>query len=220
MGIKFTVYRTTNLVNGRFYLGVHKTSVLDDGYLGSGKLLKRAIAKHGEANFRKDVLFVFETDEEAFRKEFELVEAAKADPLCYNLRQGGSGGFDWINKKPDQAWRVRAGVRANQTIQKRCMQSVEYREATRARRIKHIRYVRSEADKERAKHLSLMSAAAWRGQHHSPETLKLMSELKRGSANKQFGKKWMYSPVLGISKPFPKKEVEGKMQTGWLLGRK
>jgi hypothetical protein len=42
-----TVYRTTNLVNGKFYIGVHKTDDPNDGYLGSGKLIGRAFQKYG-----------------------------------------------------------------------------------------------------------------------------------------------------------------------------
>ena len=41
----FTIYKTTNLINGRFYVGMHKTNDLDDGYMGSGKMIQRAIKK-------------------------------------------------------------------------------------------------------------------------------------------------------------------------------
>jgi len=56
-----TVYRTVNLVNGREYTGKHETDDLDDGYLGSGNLIKRAIEKHGRENFRKVLLHDFDS---------------------------------------------------------------------------------------------------------------------------------------------------------------
>ncbi len=99
----YTVYRTQNIVNGRYYFGVHKTKNPYDGYLGSGKILKRAITKYGERAFIKNICFIFANAEEAFAKEFEMIETYRADPLCYNLRQGGSGGFDYINQNVPRA---------------------------------------------------------------------------------------------------------------------
>ncbi len=94
----FTVYRTRNLVNGRFYIGVHKTDNPDDNYLGSGKILEQAIAKYGRKNFSKDVLEVFLEPEPAFRLEERLVALEIDLPGCYNIRKGGEGGFDYILK--------------------------------------------------------------------------------------------------------------------------
>lgn len=93
-----TVYKTTNVTNGRYYVGVHKTGDPNDDYLGSGLLIRRAIAKYGTVNFKKEVLFIYVDAESAFRKEFELIQTFSNDPLCMNLRQGGAGGFDWINR--------------------------------------------------------------------------------------------------------------------------
>jgi hypothetical protein len=95
----YTVYRTVNLANGKYYFGVHKTEYPNDGYLGSGNYIKRAIAKYGEPTFKKEVLFIYLDPESAFGKEDELIQCYRGrDPLCMNLRKGGSGGFDWINK--------------------------------------------------------------------------------------------------------------------------
>lgn len=62
----YTVYRTTNLINGKFYIGIHRTDDPLDAYLGSGTILRRSIAKYGEKNFRKEILFVSESASEAF----------------------------------------------------------------------------------------------------------------------------------------------------------
>ena len=81
----YTVYKTTNLVNGKFYIGVHKTENPNDEYLGSGKLIKASVAKYGENNFRKEVLFEFETAKEAFKKEEELVVASNRSNCLMHL---------------------------------------------------------------------------------------------------------------------------------------
>lgn len=42
----YYIYRTTNLINGKTYIGQHETSdMLNDSYIGSGKLIKRAFQK-------------------------------------------------------------------------------------------------------------------------------------------------------------------------------
>lgn len=98
----YTVYRTTNKVNGKTYIGSHKTSDLDDGYLGSGTLLKRAINKYGIDAFTKEVLFVYDNPEQMWAKEAELVDLDYlTEGNTYNLKVGGFGGFDYLNSIKD-----------------------------------------------------------------------------------------------------------------------
>lgn len=95
----YYIYQITNLVNGKIYVGVHKTKNLDDGYMGSGKIIRRAILKHGIENFKKDILEFFDMPESMYLREKEIVTKeflARSD--VYNLRRGGTGGFDYINK--------------------------------------------------------------------------------------------------------------------------
>lgn len=85
------------MVTGKFYVGKHKTRNLQDSYLGSGKLLRSAVAKHGEVNFSLEVLGAY-----ANAKEMDLAERILVvlDPeLSLNLKRAGEGGFDWINAR-------------------------------------------------------------------------------------------------------------------------
>ena len=92
----YIIYKTTNLVNGKFYIGKHQTKNLDDGYMGSGKLLRRAIKKHGLENFHREVLHLCKSE-----KHMNLLEKILVVPdveLNYNLCDGGKGGFGYLNK--------------------------------------------------------------------------------------------------------------------------
>jgi hypothetical protein len=75
------------------YIGSHQTDSLNDGYIGSGKYLKRAIQKYGRENFKFEILHFFSSKEEMFEVERNIVnEDFVKDPLTYNLKIGGSGG--------------------------------------------------------------------------------------------------------------------------------
>lgn len=92
IGQKFwMIYKTVHILEGYEYVGVHFGTEVDS-YLGSGVLLKRAIRKYGRQSFHRKILFRFETADEAYAKESELVDAAwVASPYTYNLALGGRG---------------------------------------------------------------------------------------------------------------------------------
>lgn len=94
------VYKTTNLINNKIYIGLHSTNKIDDNYLGSGWVLKSAIKKYGKENFIKEILFTFKTRKEARVKESELVnECFCKRPDTYNLTVGGMGVEDQTGDK-------------------------------------------------------------------------------------------------------------------------
>lgn len=90
-------YIVNNLLNGHFYLGVHSTDTLADGYKGSGKALKLAIKKHGKENFELVPLKFFKTRKELMDFEREIVNErflTYYKGICYNLKRGGEGGCE------------------------------------------------------------------------------------------------------------------------------
>jgi hypothetical protein len=102
--LHYTVYKVTNTLNKRYYIGKHQTKDLNDSYYGSGIALQRAIKKHGKAVFKKEILFVYDNEREMNAKERELVsEAVLQDPLSYNMGLGGEGGPLFKNKKHSPA---------------------------------------------------------------------------------------------------------------------
>jgi hypothetical protein len=87
------IYQTTNLINNKIYVGVHSTKTEEDGYLGSGLNLKRAIKKYGKENFQRRILHYCLTEQQAYEIEIQIVdECFVARKDTYNLCVGGNGG--------------------------------------------------------------------------------------------------------------------------------
>lgn len=87
------IYKTTCLITGRFYIGMHSTDVLDDKYLGSGKQLQWSLKKHGRDSHCREVLEHCENRETLIIREKDVVNHhLLADDRCMNLAIGGEGG--------------------------------------------------------------------------------------------------------------------------------
>ena len=81
------------MINGKTYIGQHKYKKLDDSYMGSGILIKRAIKKHGMENFKKEILYsriqYRETADDMER--FAIAKERAIGKAEYNLANGGEG---------------------------------------------------------------------------------------------------------------------------------
>lgn len=91
--MSWCIYRITNLINGKTYIGQHKYKKLNDEYMGSGVLIKRAIKKHGIENFKKEILYsriqYRETADDMER--FAIAKERAIGKAEYNLANGGEG---------------------------------------------------------------------------------------------------------------------------------
>lgn len=86
-------YKITNKRNNKFYYGVHSTNDINDGYMGSGVILRQEQHKYGLDSFYKEIIKTFDTKKEAYNYESVIVnEDMINNPLCYNISTGGQGG--------------------------------------------------------------------------------------------------------------------------------
>lgn len=97
----YYIYEIKNNINGKIYIGAHETANLDDNYMGSGHLIKRAIKRYGKENFSKTILEFFSTREEMYNREQQIITSGfllRED--VYNIALGGCGGSMKQNQKP------------------------------------------------------------------------------------------------------------------------
>lgn len=205
----YTVYKITNKIDGKFYIGTHKTKLLDDNYMGSGRYLKYAQNKYGIENFTKEILFVFDTSEEMFKKEAELVtEEFISTSNTYNLKVGGNGGFQYINSSGKNLY----GKNGNVGYGGENLKLGQYRKPSLSER-------KSISELLKQKLSSGEIAKSFLGKKHSDSTKKIisdkMSELQSGNKNSQFGTMWITdgtnSKKIMKTTPIPE---------GWYVGRK
>lgn len=194
----YYLYQITNKVNGKIYVGVHKTHRLDDEYMGSGKVIKAAILKHGAENFQKEILETFGNAADMFAREKEIVtEEFLARDDVYNLRRGGTGGFDYINSILTSEDRRLFGRMADSSIGSRIS----------AERFKEDPQRQYQLQKART------LSTRFKGKTHSEATRQKMRKTKnQGDENSQFGTFWITD---GVSN----KKCRGDIPPGWNRGR-
>lgn len=202
----FLIYKITNTINGKYYIGAHKTDNVFDSYIGSGVLIKRAIRKHGKQNFQKEILFVLNSEEEMFEKERELVnEETIRDKNCYNQNTGGTGSTFYLNQHP--------------------MRSAWSKKGTEVKKERGIP-IRSEAFIERGKHYlfqkgnnnNLAVAARKKLWEEHPEYRQRFIEKCTGSNNNNYGKIWISKN--GERKTVSKLDYENNYKHhGWISAK-
>lgn len=202
----YAIYKITNLVDGKIYIGSHKTKNLNDNYMGSGKYLKRAQEKYGLENFKKEILFVFDNPEEMYSKEAEIVnEEFLTLENTYNLKVGGLGGWDLVNRTGLNISSENSRKGANSLNKHRTLKTelgIKLNET-------------SAATFKKAHAEGKIRYDTFKGKHHSDE-----AKRKIGAANAvaQLGKRWVNNGIGAVC--IRKDDLEEYLNKGFSLGRK
>ena len=213
----YTVYKITNLVKNKIYVGVHKTSNLEDDYMGSGKLIKLAIEKYGLENFTKEYIAIFDNAEEMFNMEAMLVneEFVKRDDT-YNLKEGGFGGWDFNCSNLEMQLNKLQKARDKLKI-------LREDDKFKTKVSKNISLALKESYKK-GNRTSFLKGSEFKGKSHSEESKKKIGKSvsirQSGEGNSQFGTIWIYNSTDNINKKIRKDELCLYESFGWIKGRK
>lgn len=205
------VYKITNIINKKYYIGIHSTDNLKDGYFGSGRKLWRYKKRYGKKNLRFEILEFLSNRSSLKEREKRLVnEDLLKDPLCLNLVTGG-GGFSDSNEARKYGL---LGNKKSQIAQKRLRKENSdwcKRKAERQRKSMIQQYQLGKR--------SRVINYDWNGKHHTEETkqkmrLSMLGRFEKEN-NSQFGTCWITN---GKENRKVKKE-NLILNNNWYLGR-
>jgi hypothetical protein len=213
----YYLYEIKNLINDKIYVGVHKTKSMDDGYMGSGKIIRSAIKKYGIENFTKTIIETFESSSDMFEKELETVNndfLLRTD--VYNLRRGGAGGFDYINSNPyikaksynnrtlESVANISAAAKLN-IVQTNIKNIIKWKNNPETKLLvftpefNKLMSIRAQTDSARVKRISTMNS----------------TKFQKGENNSSYGTTWIWHELIG-NKRIIKDLLPDYIDQGWI----
>ena len=201
------LYKTTCIVTGNFYIGVHSTIDLEDGYMGSGLRLSRSVEKHGIENHFREILEFFETRESLMNREREIVnEELLEEEKCMNLKPGGEGGF--CNEEHS----IKCSIAGNKGYNRKLETDISFRNKM-SKLLSETAIKTHKAGK--------VKYDTFKGKQHSEKSkiqIGLTNSIKqKGEKNSQYGTCWIMNSE--ISKKISKNDLEKYLNLGWKKGR-
>ncbi len=170
--LTYILYKTTNLVTDKFYIGKHKQEGSEfDGYLGSGVVIRRAIAKYGKENFVRETLATFTNEQECYLAEKKFLAEHWTDDQCYNLESGGRGGKT-VSAESKKRMSDAAKARVRQPHTKETRQKISARRQANASP--------GMSGRKHSEETKQKMAEAAKGRRHNVETRAKMSQNMKG----------------------------------------
>lgn len=240
------IYKITRF-DGMFYIGLHSTDNLEDGYFGSGQRLWKSIRYHGKDKHTKEILEFLPSRELLIEREKEIINAEfLTNVLVLNLALGGGGDThnentpERISAKLKEVWAdldkrdaMSEKVAEWWTPEKRFTQSeLKKKQHEDSIVLANISAgtTAALARPEVKQNMSSAKAKNWLDPEYranqiaaqnlgkqTEEFSRKQSDAKLGDKNPNFGLRWIYNPVLMQTIRVPKSEP---IPNGWLKGRK
>ena len=179
------IYKITCIINERYYIGMHSTDNLDDGYFGGGKRIKNSVKKYGKNSHRKEIIEFLDDRKMLGIREKDIVNNELInDPLCLNLCIGGHY-YDrgWTNedriKGLNKLNELRKDSEWNEGFSKKISEGLN--------------------NSNKKGHLTSFS-----NKKHTEDAKNKIGEknsiTQKGSKNSQFGKIWIYNDKIKENK--------------------
>ena len=165
------IYITTNLINGKQYIGQHKGDG-NDKYLGSGEQITRAIKKYGRENFKREILCFAKTREELNDLEIKYIEKYNAveSEMFYNIANGG-----YVNPQPGE----KNGMYGKKHSQE-ARRKISLNRSKNLSNPKH--YLHSQEFREKMSKVTAGENNGMYGRKHTEESKRKMSVNSKGKA--------------------------------------
>lgn len=222
--MKYFVYKITHIPSGRFYIGRHSTEDLNDGYFGSGILVKRLLNKYPIGEFEKTIQLFCCDEESAAREETKLIEENFENPLNINISKSGFRGGreaaiskgrylkehfpeeykDYIQMCNDS--RKKNISKGRRVFLEKFTDNILFRNEfiTKLKQNQKLGVEQAKNQKSRWKRKNTLNKI-----HH-----------QKAEKNSNYGKTWMVNFDLKMSKPVEGSDIEKLKLDGWVLGRK
>jgi hypothetical protein len=200
------LYKIANTKNGKYYIGMHSTDNIEDGYLGSGRLIRNSIRSHGKDAHTKEILEYFDDRESLRKKEIDTVnDDLLSDPMCMNLMIGGDGGYISVE---NQRARSIGGGKAFAKMLKCNPEALEKLRQQSRLNINNANYPGRDYN-------------TFEGKSHTEEAKRSIgiknSINQKGEKNSQFGTRWINNG--NVNKKIKSEDLDNYLNNGWSTGR-
>ena len=213
------IYKTTNLLNGKFYIGMHSTNNINDGYIGSGDRIRRSINKYGKENFKFEILEFYPDRVSLRQRESEIInEELLKNEMCMNLCFGGGGGY--ISPEGVKKGRIVTDNILKKKYGEDFKQKIAENYWLNLKSNSDLLNQHKEKLRDGLKSSNFDHGATFRGKKHSDETKKIIGKKnsinQKGEKNSQFGTCW----ITNGDKNLKIKKEDISLYPEWKQGRK